>query len=61
MDLWRDDLNTTSTEAKVQMALDLEAAIRAADPRIFGVRSAGYSEGSGEAAVASSAASLFAQ
>jgi len=54
MDLWRDDLATTSTEAKVQMALDLEAAIRGADPRIFGVRSAGYSEGSGEAAVASS-------
>ena len=54
MDLWRDDLATTSTEAKVQMALDMEAAIRGADPRIFGVRSAGYSEGSGEAAVASS-------
>ena len=54
MDLWRDDLATTSTEAKVQMALDLEAAVRGADPRIFGVRSAGYSEGSGEAAVASS-------
>ncbi len=54
MDLWREDLATTSTEAKVQMALDLEAAIRGADPRIFGVRSAGYSEGSGEAAVASS-------
>ena len=54
MDLWRDDLATTSTEAKVQMALDLEAAIRDGDPRIFGVRSAGYSEGSGEAAVASS-------
>ena len=53
MDLWRDDLATTSTEAKVQMALDLEAAIRDGDPRIFGVRSAGYSEGSGEAAVAS--------
>jgi PmbA protein len=54
MDLWRDDLATTSTEAKVQMALDLEAAIRGADPRIFGVRTASYSEGSGEAAVASS-------
>ncbi len=54
MDLWRDDLATTPTEAKVQMALDLEAAVRGADPRIFGVRSAGYSEGSGEAAVASS-------
>ena len=54
MDLWRDDLATTSTEAKVQMALDLEAAVRDGDPRIFGVRSAGYSEGSGEAAVATS-------
>ena len=54
IDLWRDDLATTPTEAKVQMALDLEAAVRGGDPRIFGVRSAGYSEGSGEAAVASS-------
>jgi PmbA protein len=54
LDLWRDDLATTPTEAKVQMALDLEAAIRGADPRIVGVRTAAYSEGSGEAAVASS-------
>lgn len=54
MDLWRDDLASTSTEAKVRMALDLEAAIRGADRRIFGVRTASYGEGSGEAAVASS-------
>jgi PmbA protein len=55
LDLWRDDLASTPTEAKVQMALDVEAAVRSADPRIFGVRTAAYSEGSGEAAVASSA------
>ena len=54
MDLWRDDLATTPTEAKVQMALELEAAILGADPRIFGVRTAGYREDSSEAAVASS-------
>ncbi len=54
MDLWRTDLGTTPTEAKVQMALDLEAAVRGADPRIVGVRTASYSEGSGEAAVATS-------
>jgi PmbA protein len=54
LDLWRDDLATTPTEAKVQLALDLEKAIRGADPRIFGVRTASYGEGSGEAAVASS-------
>ncbi|MET0884678.1 MAG: TldD/PmbA family protein [Acidimicrobiales bacterium] len=54
LDLWRDDLAGTPTEAKVQMALDLEAAIRSADPRIIGVRTAAYGEASGEAAVASS-------
>ena len=54
LDLWRDDLAATATETKVQYALDLEAAIRGGDPRIVGVRTAAYGEGSGEAAVASS-------
>ena len=47
LDLWRDDLASTPTEAKVQMALDLEAAIRGADPRIVGVRTAALQRGLG--------------
>jgi PmbA protein len=54
LDLWRDDLEATPTEAKVDLALELERSVRGGDPRIFGVRTVGYSEGSGEAAVASS-------
>lgn len=54
LDLWRDDLAATPTEGKVALAIELEQAVRAADPRIAGVRSATYGEGSGEAAVASS-------
>jgi len=52
--LWRDDLAATPTEAKVELALALERAVRAADPRITGVRTAAYGDGAGEAAVASS-------
>ncbi len=54
LDLWRDDLASTPTEAKVDLALELERSVRGGDPRVFGVRTVGYSEGSGEAAVASS-------
>ncbi len=54
LDLWRDDLAATPTAAKIAMALDLERAVRAADPRIDGVRSASYHDGTGEAAVATS-------
>jgi PmbA protein len=54
LDLWRDDLAATPAAAKVELALELERMVRGGDPRIFGVRTAGYSEGSGEAAVASS-------
>lgn len=45
LDLWREDVITTPTDVKVAMALDLERALAAADPRIRGVESAGYGDG----------------
>jgi PmbA protein len=54
LELWRDDLASTPTEAKVAMVLDLERAVRGGDPRIVGVRTVAYGDGAGEAAVASS-------
>lgn len=46
-------VDTTPTEHKVQMALELEAALRRADSRITGIESADYFDAIGEAALAS--------
>jgi PmbA protein len=54
LDLWRDDLASTGTDVKVDIALELEAATKAADPRIRGVESAGYGDRAAEVAIASS-------
>ncbi len=54
LDLWRRSLTSVPTDRKVEMALELEAATVAADPRIVGVRTAVYGDGSGEAAIATS-------
>ncbi len=54
LDLWRDDVGSTPTSAKVALALELEAATRAADPRVRGVESASYGDAAVEAAVANS-------
>lgn len=54
LDLWRDDLLAVPTDEKVRLALELEAATKAADPRVRAVESAGYGDGMSEAAVASS-------
>jgi PmbA protein len=54
LDLWRDDVLSTSTADKVALALELEAAVRAADPLVRGVESAGYGDAAVEAAVANS-------
>jgi len=53
-DHWDDSVLTTSTEAKVQMALDIEQAVLGADPRVTGVRVASYSDGTGQMAFATS-------
>ena len=54
IDLWRDGLAAQPTERKVDLALELERAVRARDPRVSGVRTAQWADGAGEGAVATS-------
>jgi PmbA protein len=54
IDLWREGLAAQPTERKVDLALELERAVRARDPRIDGVRTAQWADGAGEGAVATS-------
>lgn len=53
IDLWDPAFGELSTDQKVQMALDLEHAVRHCDPRIRQVDSADYADGSTEVALAS--------
>ena len=55
LDLWRDGLAGVSSARKVELALELERRVRAADPRVRGVRVAEYADAQVEAAVASTA------
>ena len=54
LDLWRDDLASFPTKAKIDLALELERRVRAGDPRISAVESSNYGDGASESAVASS-------
>jgi PmbA protein len=54
LSLWSDEIVALSTQDKVDRALELERLARAGDPRISGVRTAIWSDGSGDAAVATS-------
>jgi PmbA protein len=54
LDLWRPGLEDMPTATKVDRALALEALVLAGDPRITGVRTATWRDGSGEAAVVTS-------
>src|SRR5690606_32591645 len=54
LDLWPKGLPEVPTADKVALALDLERATTGRDPRVQGVRVAMYSDGLGEAAVATS-------
>jgi PmbA protein len=54
LDLWRDELASVPTEEKVRIALDLERATKAADPRIRNVESASYGDALAEVALANS-------
>lgn len=54
LDLWREDLATFATQAKIDLALDLERQVRERDPRIRQVVSSDYSDAMGESAVATS-------
>ena len=53
LDLFRDALAAFPTDRKVQLALDVDRATRAADPRIRGLESAGYGDSSSESAIVS--------
>ena len=53
LDLWRDSLQSFPTERKVEMAMELERAVRAGDSRIRSLRSAAYGDGLLEVAIAS--------
>jgi PmbA protein len=55
LDLFDEALASTSTETKLALALELESAIRAADPRIVGVESADYGDQLAITAVVSTA------
>lgn len=51
LDLWRSDLAAVPTDRKIALLLDLERAVRAADPRIVGFESCDYADSLDETAV----------
>ena len=53
LDLWDDGVECTPMEKKVALAIELERATRAADPRVRQVSSADYSDSRVEVALAS--------
>jgi PmbA protein len=53
LDLWDDAVSSTPMEDKVALAIELERATRAADPRVRQVSSADYSDARVEVALAS--------
>jgi len=54
LDLFRESLGSVATDAKVEMALELERAVRGADPRIAGIESCDYVDSLSQGAVVSS-------
>lgn len=52
--LWREELADFPTEDKIALAIELERATRAADPRIRGLEASDYGDAMMEAAVVSS-------
>ncbi|HTN80612.1 MAG TPA: TldD/PmbA family protein [Acidimicrobiales bacterium] len=54
LDLYRPELASFPTDRKVELALELERATLAGDPRITGVRTSSYGDAAGEAAIATS-------
>lgn len=53
LNLYREELAQFPADRKVELALELERAVRAADPRIRGVEMAEYGDSIGESAIAS--------
>jgi PmbA protein len=54
LDLWREELLSVPTAEKVALAIELEAATKAIDPRIKGLRSASYGDTAAESAIVTS-------
>jgi PmbA protein len=55
LELWREKLKSFSTDAKIELALELERRVRAGDSRIRSLRSSSYGDGLLEVAIASTA------
>ncbi len=55
LDIWDESLVSFATDAKVEMAMELERLVRAGDSRIRSLRSASYGDGLIEVALASTA------
>lgn len=53
IDLWSDEVDATSSETKVQMALDIEKRVRTGHDKIVGVRTASYGDSTASFALAS--------
>lgn len=51
LDLYREGLTKVSTESKIDLAVELERAVRASDRRITGIDAADYADGVSEGAV----------
>ena len=54
LDVYREEVVATPVEDKAAMAVELERMVRAADPRVRGVRAASYNDGEGAFALATS-------
>jgi len=54
LDLWRDDVLGTPTEAKVELAIAADRAVLASDPRVRGVESTDYGDAALEMAMVAS-------
>jgi PmbA protein len=55
VELWNPAVPAFDADAKIALALELERAVRAADPRIKGVRTATFGDSASELAIASTA------
>ncbi len=54
LELWSDELAKASTEDKIDLAMALERAVKAGDPRIIGLESAEYADSMASSVVVSS-------
>ncbi|MBA2282809.1 MAG: TldD/PmbA family protein [Actinomycetota bacterium] len=55
LDVYREELAAFPTERKIELAMELERAVRAADPRISGLEASDYEDGQAEVAIVTTA------